>query len=81
MTTIWGIPEPVDTVTFHMSDGTELVGEVTDGVVQVAWGRDITVTSATFAGITEEQAAELRGHYDFAQETCAEMNDPGNGGG
>jgi len=78
--TIWGIPQPVDKVTFHMSDGTELVGEVTDGIAQVAWGRDIVITSATFAGITEAQTAKLRELYDYAQ-TCADLNGPGNGGG
>jgi len=75
MVSVWGVPESVDSVVFELSDGTRLVGETVDGVVQVAWGSDVQVHAVTFEGATTDQVAKLRSFTDTVDAhpmTCAE---------
>jgi hypothetical protein len=73
---VWGVPESADSVIFELSDGTRLTGQSVNGVALVATGRDVTVDSITFEGITTGQLAEIEKLTSTNRATCAEMNDP-----
>ncbi|MBN2114206.1 MAG: hypothetical protein JW785_08790 [Acidimicrobiia bacterium] len=73
---IWGVPESAESVVFELSDGTRLTGENVSGVALVATGRDVTVDSISFEGITAAQLAEIEELTSANRATCAEMNDP-----
>ena len=73
---VWGVPESADSVVFDLSDGTRLTGENVRGVALVATGRDVTVDSITFEGITAGQLAEIGELTSANRATCTELNDP-----
>jgi hypothetical protein len=73
LASLWGVPEAVDSVRFELSDGTQLVAHVTDGVAQAIWLSDLSVDAITFKGMTDEQIAEIAQFVDF-DKTCAELN-------
>ncbi len=77
---VWGVPESAEAVAFEMSDGTRLLGRVTSGIAQVAWGRDVQVTGITFEGVTDEEAVQLGSFLEANKGSCAELNDPGLSG-
>jgi hypothetical protein len=63
-------------VVFDLSEGTRLTGENVRGVALVATGRDVTVDSITFEGITAGQLAEIGELTSANRATCTELNDP-----
>ena len=80
MASVWGLPDSTDVVSFELSDGTVLEAQATNGIAQILWDHDVTVSRVRFGGATPDQITYVEDFLGVNQATCAEL-DASTGGG
>lgn len=80
MASVWGLPPSADIVTFELSNGTVLETHAANGIAQVLWDYDASVSRILFDGATPEQVTYMEDFLGANQATCAEMNASTGGG-
>jgi hypothetical protein len=70
---VWGIPSPAHAFIVELDDGTSITAAPTNGIAQVAWEGERSITSIHFDGATEEAMSRL-GTYsdDEARIDCSQ---------